>query len=80
LEVNVSDKASGSDEVSVSKQVSVLDVLIENKIVSSKSEGRRLIAQRGVRLNREVVTDPSQPFPREGILQIGKRKHFKIVG
>ncbi len=41
----------------------VLDVLLEGKLVTSKSEGRRLIEQNGVRLDGETLTDPNQVFP-----------------
>lgn len=56
----------------------VLDVLMAGTLVSSKSEGRRLIDQHGVRLDGEVLSDPSQPFPRAGVLQVGKRKFLRV--
>jgi tyrosyl-tRNA synthetase len=58
---------------------SVLDVLVGGGLVSSKGEGRRLIDQRGVRLDGEVLTDATQPFPGQGVLQVGKRKYLKVV-
>ncbi len=58
----------------------VLDVLIDGKLVSSKSEGRRLIEQNGVRLDGETLTSPSQAFPHPGILQAGRRRALKVVG
>ncbi len=58
----------------------VLDVLVEGKLVSSKSEGRRLIEQNGVRLDGETLTSPSQAFPHPGILEAGKRRALKVVG
>lgn len=57
----------------------VLDVLMEGKLVNSKSEGRRLIEQKGVRLEGETLTDPNQVFPHTGRLQAGKRRFLKIV-
>jgi tyrosyl-tRNA synthetase len=65
----------------------ILDVLVEAKLVSSKSEGRRLMQQNGVRLLNEVgerqegetLSDPNQTFPRTGILQVGKRHFLKVV-
>lgn len=57
----------------------VLDVLVTGKLVNSKSEGRRLLDQHGVRLDGEVLTDPNQPFPKPGVLQVGKRKYLKVV-
>lgn len=58
---------------------SVLDVLVEGNLVSSKSEGRRLIDQKGVRLDGETLNDPNKGFPHPGVLQAGKRKFLKIV-
>ena len=56
----------------------VLDVLLEGKLASSKSEGRRLIEQNGVRLDGVTLTDPNQVFPHTGVLQAGKRRFLKV--
>ena len=58
---------------------SVLDVLTEGKLVASKSEGRRLIEQNGVRLDGETLKDANQVFPHPGILQAGKRRFLKVI-
>jgi tyrosyl-tRNA synthetase len=58
---------------------SVLDVLVAGELVSSKSEGRRLIAQRGVRLDGETITEPNQDFPHPGILRVGKRRFLRVI-
>lgn len=57
----------------------VLDVLEAGRLISSRGEGRRLIAQNGVRLDGETISDPSQPFPHPGILQAGKRRFLRVV-
>ncbi len=57
---------------------SVLDVLEASGMVKSRSEGRRLINQNGVRLDGEVLDDPNQPFPHSGVLQVGKRRFTKV--
>jgi len=59
---------------------SVLEVLIECGLVASKSEGRRLMEQNGVRLDGETLKDPNQAFPHPGVLQAGKRRFIKVVG
>ncbi len=59
---------------------SVLDVLISGNLVSSKSEGRRMIDQNAVRLDGEILTDPNQLFPHPGVLQVGKRRFLRVVG
>ena len=57
---------------------SVLDVLVGAELVQSKSEGRRLIEQNGVRLEGETLTDPNAEFPGAGVLQVGKRKFVRV--
>lgn len=57
----------------------VLDVLFDANLAESKSSGRRLIQQNGVRLNGETLTDPNAPFPGEGVLQVGKRHFLRII-
>jgi tyrosyl-tRNA synthetase len=57
---------------------SVLDMLLASKMVGSKSEGRRLLEQNGVRLDGETLTDPGQAFPHIGVLQVGKRRFIRV--
>lgn len=57
----------------------VLDVMLSGKMVGSKSEGRRLIEQKGVRLDGSVITDPNQIIPHSGVLQAGKRRFLRVV-
>jgi len=57
----------------------VLDVLIEGKLVATKSEGRRLFEQNGIRLDGETLTNPNQVFPHPGKLQAGKRRFLRIL-
>jgi tyrosyl-tRNA synthetase len=56
----------------------VLDVLLVGGLVSSKSEGRRLLDQHGVRLDGQTLGDGNQPFPHPGVLQVGKRKYIRV--
>jgi tyrosyl-tRNA synthetase len=56
----------------------VLDVLEASGLVASRSEGRRLLSQGGVRLDGETLTDPNQVFPGPGVLQAGKRKFVRV--
>ena len=57
----------------------VLEVLVAGGLVSSKGEGRRLVAQNGVRLDGETLKDPNQTFPHPGVLQVGKRRFLRVV-
>ena len=56
----------------------VLDVLIAGDLVTSKSEARRLLEQRGIRLDTRTLDDALAPFPGPGVLQVGKRKFLRI--
>lgn len=58
--------------------VTVLDVLLAGKLVESKSEGRRMLDQNGVRLDGEALKDPNQAFPHTGVLQVGKRRFLRV--
>jgi tyrosyl-tRNA synthetase len=55
----------------------VLDVLSGSGLVSSRTEGRKKINQKGVRLNGETLLDPTQEFPGPGVLRLG-REYRKI--
>jgi tyrosyl-tRNA synthetase len=57
---------------------SVLDVLLESGLVKSKSEGRRLCAQHGVRLDGDVLDDPHLLLQHGGVMQVGKRRFIRI--
>jgi tyrosyl-tRNA synthetase len=56
----------------------LLDVLVVAKLVASKSEGRRMVEQKGVRLDGEVLADAQAVFPHGGVLQVGKRKFVRV--
>ena len=55
----------------------ILDLLINANLVKSRSEGRRLIDQKGVRLNDVIIEDGKQ-IASAGILQVGKRHFLRI--
>jgi tyrosyl-tRNA synthetase len=57
----------------------VLDVILAAEMASSRSEARRLIDQKGVRLDGEVLERGDVPFPHAGVLQVGKRKFVRVI-
>lgn len=65
-------------EYALNNGQTVLDVILEAKLAASKSEARRLIDQKGVRLDGEVLERGDQPFPHPGVLQVGKRKFLRV--
>ena len=56
----------------------ILDVILETKMASSKSEARRLFDQKGVRLDGETIDRSDTAFPHPGVLQVGKRKFLRV--
>jgi len=56
----------------------VMEILLASGLAASKSEARRLIDQRGVRLDGETLERGDVAFPHPGVLQAGKR-HFVRV-
>ena len=63
----------------------VTDLLVKSELVSSKSEGRRLIEQRGISLNGQKIDDINKILLSEDfvdgelIVQKGKNKFKKII-
>jgi tyrosyl-tRNA synthetase len=80
--ISVFQKGSLPEEMpsyTLKKGQTVLDVLLDGSLASSKSEGRRLIQQNGVRLDGTTLTDPNQVFPHPGVLQAGKRHFLRVI-
>lgn len=63
------------------KSQNIIDLLVETRMVPSKSEARRLVQQGGVKLNDQVITEWDATLDIESgqILQAGKRKFVKLV-
>jgi len=57
----------------------LVDVMIAAGLAPSKSEARRLGAQHGVRLEGEVLTDPTAVLTTGGVLQVGKRNFVRLT-
>jgi tyrosyl-tRNA synthetase len=56
----------------------VTDVLLDTGLAESKSEAKRLISQKGVRLDGETLERGEAAFPHPGILQAGKRRFVRV--
>lgn len=73
------EKPEDMPEFSLTPGQTVIDVLLASQMVGSRSEGRRLLDQKGVRLDDEVLTEALQPFPHAGVLQVGKRRFLRVT-
>ncbi len=65
-------------ELALQSGQTVLDVILAGKLAPSKSEARRLLDQKGVRLDGEVLERGDLPFPHPGVLQVGKRRFLRV--
>jgi len=69
------------EEIKVSeKEINVLDLLVNNNILPSKKEAKRLIQQGGIYINGERITDITLKVKVENelILRVGKRRFYKV--
>ena len=68
----------------IERGITILDLISENKILSSKSEVRRAIANRGFKINDNVVDNEKKIInendfkERKFKLSYGKKKHFLV--
>jgi len=62
------------------KNIDILELLLKIKLAPSKSEARRLIEQKGVKIDGKIQSDWRKMIsPKRGmIVQVGKRKFAKI--
>ena len=62
---------------SASPSFNIIDILVDDKLVSSRSEARRVITQGGVRVNGEKINDINAIVDSEAIINVGPRKFIK---
>ena len=61
----------------------ILDILLSEKLIASKAEGKRLIAQNAIKIDGEVCSNIGYEVSNgcgELIVKIGKRRFLKILG
>lgn len=57
----------------------IIEVLILSGLVKSKSEARRLIQQRGIKIDGQVVESDNEIVKSGSVIQKGKRHFIKII-
>ena len=69
------------EEIEVdSVEIKLIDIMVNNKLASSKSEARRLLGQGAVKINQEKHTEETAKLNTgENVLQAGKRRFLKII-
>jgi tyrosyl-tRNA synthetase len=66
-------------EFTVKPGQTTLDILVASGLVTSRSEGRRMLEQKGVRLDGELIETAEGHLPHPGVLQVGKRRFIRIL-
>jgi len=84
--ISVFQKGAMPEDIPVVKwegalEIGIIELLVALQLFQSKSEARRMIENRGVKMNGTTVEDPKgQCILTEGlIVQVGKRKFIKIT-
>ena len=68
----------------INKGINLLDFLSKNKIMSSKSEARRAIVNKGLKINNVIIVDENTIIKvidfKDNVLKIsyGKKKHYLV--
>jgi tyrosyl-tRNA synthetase len=63
------------------KKVNILDFLVNSKLCYSKSEAKRLIIQKGVKVDDKLIENWKKEvlFKNGSVIQVGRKKFVKIV-
>lgn len=66
--------------VFATKEIGIIDLLVKTGLVSSKSEARRVIQQKGVRIGEETVSSDKYmvKLDTEKVINVGKRKFLRV--
>ena len=70
----------------ISKGINILDLIFENGLTSSKSDARRILKNRGIKINDKVVDDEKKIISLSEFsenhyikLSVGKKTHLKVT-
>jgi len=72
---------SNMPTIDLKKTAPLVDILLDNELVASKSEFRRLLAQKGIKVDGQLVTDQDYKIQAKigATIQVGKRRFLKIT-
>ena len=62
---------------SVSPSFNIVDILVDDKLASSRSDAKRIITQGGVRINGKRVENIDEIVDSEAVISVGSRKFIK---
>jgi len=74
------EKPSDIEKIHLSEDKNIVDLLVEFKLVQSKTEARKMIEQNAVKINDEKINDTNFTFKKSEkyLIQVGKRRFLEI--
>ena len=74
------DLPEDMDEIILSKNCSIIDIIANNGMTKSKGEARRMMKQGAVRIDNEKVTDIDLVISKgnEMVIKVGKRRFLRV--
>lgn len=76
------DNPDNMPSYNLSSEINLVDILLSEKLIVSKGEGKRLINQNAVKVDGKVCDDINQtisPSDQDVIVKVGKRRFLRIV-
>ena len=76
------DNPDNMPSYNLSSEINLVDILLSEKLIASKGEGKRLINQNAVKVDGKVCGDINQtisPSNEDIIVKVGKRRFLRIV-
>ena len=76
------DNPENMPSYNLSSEINLVDILLSEKLIVSKGEGKRLINQNAVKVDGKVCDDINQtisPSDEDIIVKVGKRRFLRIV-
>ena len=81
---NIPEKKISKD--SISKGINIIDLIFQNNLSNSKSEARRILKNKGIKINDKVIDDDKKivginEFEGKNYikLSVGKKNHLKVT-
>ncbi len=74
------EKPTDIEHINLTANTNIVDALVNFKLVSSKTEARKMIEQNAVKVNDEKITDMNFIFNigKKYLIQVGKRRFLEI--
>lgn len=66
------------EEINLSEETRLIDILTQNDFVTSGSQVRRLVDQHGIKIDGDPISDPLMSISNACIIQVGKRKFINV--